>query len=168
MAHIYIRDIDKKDWNAQPKLSDLRRALDKFYSQAFVDRILVKYTGSGGYRVYTGSGTTKDLQTFFEGNTNYVDAVDRIRGFDSTRSGDIILLAKDGWYFADNKFNGEHGGLSPTESYIPLIFSGPTIRKGATDPTPARSIDMAKTLADLLGFSMPGADGSILPVKKPK
>lgn len=166
MAHIYIRDIDTKDWNAQPKLSDLRRALDTFYSQAFVDGILVKYSGSGGYRVYTGSGTTKDLQTFFEGNTNYVDAVDRIRGIDSTRSGDIILLAKDGWYYADSQFNGEHGGLSQTESYIPLIFSGPTIRKGATESTPARIIDMAKTLADLLGFSMPDADGSILPVKE--
>lgn len=166
MAHIYIRDIDTKDWNDQPKLSDLRRALDAFYSHTYVDRILIKYSGSGGYRVYTGSGKTKDLQIFFKGNANYVDAVDRIRGLDSTRSGDIILLAKDGWYFADSKFYGEHGGLSQAESYIPLIFSGPTIRKGATDSTPARIIDIAKTLADLLGFSMPDADGSILPVKE--
>ena len=47
MAHIYIRDIDTKDWNHQPKLSDLRRALDAFYSQTYVDVVLVKYSGSG-------------------------------------------------------------------------------------------------------------------------
>ena len=127
---------------------------------------MYKRQGSGGYRVYAGSGNTKDLQIFFRENSNYVDAVNRIQSLDSTRSGDIILLAKDVWYFADSTFNGEHGGLSQAESYIPLIFSGPTIRKGATDPTPARSIDLAKTLADLLGFSMPEADGSILPVKE--
>lgn len=166
MAHIYIKNIETKKWNDQPELSHLRPALDAFISQTFVDRILVKYKGSGGYEVYTGQGKTQDLQTFFEADPYYGNAVDRIQGLYSTRSGDIILLAKDSWYFADGKFNGEHGGLSLAESYIPMIFSGPTIRKGVTDPTPARSIDLAKTLADLLGFSMPEADGRILPVKE--
>lgn len=166
MAHIYIRNIDTKKWNDQPKMSDMRRALDAFLSQTYVDKILVKYTGSGGYMVYTGQGQTQDLQNFFLEDSNYGNAIDRIQGLFSIRSGDLILLAKDGWYFADNKFHGEHGGLSQIESRIPLIFSGPTIRKGETDPTPAKSIDMAKTIADLLGFSMPDADGSILPVKE--
>jgi len=147
-------------------LSHLRHALDAFFTQKYVDRILVKYKSSDGYEVYTGQGNTQDLQTFFKADPYYGNAVERIQGLDSTRSGDIILLAKDGWYFAGSEFIGEHGGLSLTESCIPLIFSGPTIRKGVIDPTPARSIDLAKTLADLLGFSMPEADGCILPVKE--
>jgi arylsulfatase A-like enzyme len=166
MTQIYIRDIDSKDWNDQPELSDLRSALDVFISQINIDKILVKFSGSNGYRVYNGSGNTLELQTFFAGKIGYPDAVNRIQGLDSTRSGDIILLAKNGSYFAEGKYKGEHGGLSPEESYIPLIFSGPTIRKGVTETIPARTIDMAKTLADLMGFSMPFADGVVLPVQE--
>jgi arylsulfatase A-like enzyme len=166
MAHIYIRDINSKDWNDQPELSDLRSALDAFKSRTDIDIVLVKYSGSNGYRVYIGSGNTLDLETFFEGKINYPDAVNRIRGLDSTRSGDIILLAKNGWYFAEGIYKGEHGGLSQEESYIPLIFSGPTISKGVTETTPASNIDMSITLANLLGFSMPEADGIVLPVEE--
>ena len=165
MAHIYIRDIETKQWKDQPKLSHLRHALDAFFTQKYVDRILVKYKSSDGYEVYTGQGNTQDLQTFFKAIRIMVMQLNVSRVW-IDRSGDIILLAKDGWYFAGSELVGEHGGLSLTESFIPMIFSGPTIRKGVTDPTPARSIDMAKTLADLLGFSMPEADGSILPVKE--
>jgi len=166
MAQIYIRDIDSKDWNDQPELSDLRSALDAFISRTDIDIVLVKYSGSDGYRVYNGSGNTIDLQTFFAGKIEYPDAVERIQGLDSTRSGDIILLAKKGWYFAEGIYRGEHGGLSQEESYIPLIFSGPTIRKGVTETTPASNIDISITLADLLRFSMPEAEGIVLPVKE--
>lgn len=157
MAQIYIRDIDSNDWNDQPELSDLRLALDAFRSLTNIDIVLVKYSGSAGYRVYNGSGNTLDLPAFFAGKSDYPDAVNRIHGLDSTRSGDIILLAEKG---------GGHGGLSQDESYIPLIFSGPTIRKGVTETTPASNIDLSRTLADLLGFSMPDADGIVLPVKE--
>jgi hypothetical protein len=166
MAQIYIRDIDSKNWNDQPELSDLRFALDAFKSRTYIDTILVKYSGSDGYRVYRGNGNTLDLQTFFASKVEYPDAVNRIRGLDSTRSGDIILLAKNGWYFAEGIYKGEHGGLSQEESYIPLIFSGPTIRKGVTETAPASNIDMSRTLADLLGFSMTEADGIVLPVEE--
>lgn len=168
MAQIYIRDIDTHNWNDEPELSDLRSALDAFSSQTnanYVDATLVRYSGSDGYRVYTGHGNTQDPQEFFAGKTNYVDASDRIRRLNSTRSGDIILLASNGSYFADEIMKGEHGGLINEESYIPLIFSGPTIRKNEIDSTSSRSIDLAGTLADLLGISLPKADGSVLPVK---
>ncbi|MCQ6962291.1 alkaline phosphatase family protein [Methanolobus chelungpuianus] len=166
MAQIYIRDTDTNDWNDQPELDDLLPALDAYKSHSYVDVILVRYSGSNGYRVYTGDGNTQDLKTFFAGKTDYVDAVNRINGLNSARSGDIVLLANsaDGWYFDNDEQESEHGGLSPDESYIPLIFSGPTIRKGV-DTTPASNIDMATTIADLLGFSMPKADGKVLPVQ---
>jgi len=165
MAQIYIADTVTKDWNAEIDLCDLKSALDAFKSESYVDVVLFRCLETSSYCVYTGSGNIQDLQSFFVSKPNYVDAVNRIKGLDSERSGDIILLAKDEWYFADKIMKGEHGGLSPDESYIPLIFSGPTIRKGETDSTPARSIDMANTLADLLGFSMPNNDGIILPVQ---
>ncbi len=165
MAQIYIRDMDSKDWNDQPELNDLRPALDVFISQVNIDKILVKFSGSDGYRVYNSSGNTLDLLTFFSGKIVYPDAVNRIKGLDSTRSGDIILIAKNGYYFAESKYKGEHGGLSPEESYIPLIFSGKTIRKGV-EIMPSSNIDLARTLADIIGFSMPFADGVVLPVKE--
>jgi len=166
MAQIYIRDMDSKLWSDQPELTDLRPALDAFYTQSYVDKILVKYTGSNGYRVYTGSGTTQDLDTYFANRPYYVDAVNRIRGLDSARSGDIILLADygNGYYFNDDPHAGEHGNLNAYDTYVPLVFSGPTIRKGVTDSTPARIIDIAPTIAALLNFSMPNTDGNVLPV----
>ncbi|MGE5458151.1 MAG: alkaline phosphatase family protein, partial [Methanococcaceae archaeon] len=172
MGQIYIGNISTNDWNTMG-YSDLQPALVAFKSEPYVDVVLFRLTS--GYLVYTGGmgAGMESLETFFAGKADYVDAVNRIKSLDSERSGDIILLAKasDGYYFddpaafptPDQLLLGEHGGLNPDESYIPLIFSGPTIRKGETDPTPARSIDMAKTLADLLGFSMSKSDGKVLP-----
>ncbi|HUX58842.1 MAG TPA: hypothetical protein VMV77_17860, partial [Bacteroidales bacterium] len=167
MAQIYIKDRTTYDWNDPPELiDDLHPALNAFYSKPYVDKILVKYSSSGGYRVYTGNNNTQDLETFFKDKPEYINPVKRIRGLESTRSGDIILLANynNGYYFEDKIEKGIHGGLNKDDSYIPLVFSGPTIRKGVSDSTPAMNIDIAKTLSEILGFEMPNTDGNYLPI----
>lgn len=179
MAQIYIQNgLTLKDgsvldgtWNNPPRWQDVQPAAQAFYEKDYVFAVLVRYQGSNGYRVYTGGGDTQDLETFFSGMASaFPDAVERIRNLDSERSGDIILLSEyfeigNSYYFSDETHKGEHGHLYKDDTYIPLIFAGPTIKKNVALNTPARNIDMARTLADLLGFSMPYADGVVLDIK---
>jgi hypothetical protein len=133
--------------------------------------ILVRYVGTTDYRVYLGGGTTQDLSTFFSGKeSQYPDAIERIEGLDSERSGDIILVANYSYddaysnYFAGDTMLGEHGNLNAEDTFVPLIISGPTIKKGET-PDSARTIDIAPTIASILGFGISNTDGSVLPIQ---
>jgi len=50
---------------------------------------------------------------------------------------------------------GGHGGIEPEVTQVPLILAGAGIKPGAT-PNDPRLIDIAPTVAALLGFSAPG------------
>jgi arylsulfatase A-like enzyme len=43
--------------------------------------------------------------------------------------------------------------------HIPLIISGPGIQRGVTSNAPARIVDLAPTIARVLGFPLKGFDG---------
>ncbi|MFH1774557.1 MAG: S8 family serine peptidase [Methanobacteriota archaeon] len=125
--------------------------------------MLVKYQGSNGYRVYTGSGNTQDLETFFSGKPSYIDAVNRIKSLDSSRSGDIILLANYGskYYFENSEEAGTHGGLNDKDTYVPLIIAGPGVKHDTFSS--ARTIDVTPTIVNLLlGIEMSNVDGRVL------
>jgi predicted AlkP superfamily pyrophosphatase or phosphodiesterase len=179
MAQIYVQnglDLNNGDnldgtWSSIPRWEDVQPAAQAFYEKksSYIDMVLIRWDGSNGYKVYTGNGNTQDLTAYFSGKEDiYPDAVARINGLDSARSGDIILLSNynNKYYFSGEAHKGEHGHLYKDDTYIPLIFSGPSIKKNVALDTPARNIDMARTLADLLGFSMPDADGVVLLVKE--
>ena len=69
--------------------------------------------------------------------------------FDSPRSGDAALFAKDGWSYASTT-EGGHGGLLRHEILVPFFLAGPGLPAGATIPA-ARTVDLCPTLLDLLG-----------------
>ncbi|MFN0094750.1 MAG: alkaline phosphatase family protein [Dehalococcoidia bacterium] len=52
---------------------------------------------------------------------------------------------------------GQHGNLDVVQSRSPLIFCGPGVKRGAMVDAPARQIDIAPTIAFLMGF--PFIDG---------
>ncbi|MGH2442521.1 MAG: alkaline phosphatase family protein [Chloroflexota bacterium] len=60
------------------------------------------------------------------------------------------------------KWKGTHGGATWKVQHIPLIMSGPDIRKGVHLQFPARSIDIAPTMERLLGLPYVKRDGVIL------
>jgi predicted AlkP superfamily pyrophosphatase or phosphodiesterase len=72
------------------------------------------------------------------------------------RSGDLIIVPKQGWVFGANGSN--HGTASPDDQRVPVILMGYGIRPGqyGDAATPA---DIAPTLAVLAGVSLPAADG---------
>jgi predicted AlkP superfamily pyrophosphatase or phosphodiesterase len=72
------------------------------------------------------------------------------------RSGDLIIVPKAGWLFSPRGTN--HGGFSPDDRQVPILFMGPGIRPGKYDE-PATPADIAPTLAQLSGVSLPHAEG---------
>ena len=89
---------------------------------------------------------------------------------------DFVIEAKEGSSFNyrlddpfEKAFNNEdyrtsvgtHGHIPTRGSQPALILCGPDIPKGK-EVTYARNIDIAPTCAHILGFDMPGCDGSII------
>lgn len=57
---------------------------------------------------------------------------------------------------------GMHGSFGPTDVHNTMIASGPSFRKGATVGTPTGNVDVAPTVAYLLGLMMGQADGRVV------
>jgi arylsulfatase A-like enzyme len=57
---------------------------------------------------------------------------------------------------------GDHGSFSPADVHISLMARGPHFKQGLRDPLPSANVDIAPTVARILGFSMPDAQGRVL------
>ncbi|MDE1929281.1 MAG: alkaline phosphatase family protein, partial [Burkholderiales bacterium] len=57
---------------------------------------------------------------------------------------------------------GVHGGFAPADVHATLIASGPSFRRATTVTDPSGNVDLAPTLAHVLGLALPQADGRIL------
>jgi arylsulfatase A-like enzyme len=57
---------------------------------------------------------------------------------------------------------GDHGSFSPTDTRISLMASGPDFKSDLHDPLPTANVDIAPTVARILKFSMPDAQGRVL------
>lgn len=69
--------------------------------------------------------------------------------FDSSRCGDVVVFAAEGWSF-DSKDSSGHGSCLAADMRIPMFFAGPGIAPGGSIPF-ARLIDVTPTIIDLLG-----------------
>lgn len=81
-------------------------------------------------------------------------------------AGDLVVYCKAGWRFTDptvisNPIPGNHG--HPATEPVPLVVSGghPAVRRGVVSSAPARTLDVAPTVASLFGLAAPsgGWDG---------
>jgi arylsulfatase A-like enzyme len=57
---------------------------------------------------------------------------------------------------------GNHGGMSWGAQTIPLVLSGPGVRRGVRSAAPARLVDVAPTVMRLMGMTLPSPDGIVL------
>jgi len=57
---------------------------------------------------------------------------------------------------------GDHGSFSPTDVRISLMASGPQFKSNFSDPLPTANVDIAPTVAHILGLSMPDVQGRVL------
>ncbi len=185
---IYIRNRATGDWLDSPRYredtlavahaiiraSDHRMADRPAYIGPFLDFIVLREAIGKPYFIYQtdypykNTGKLIPLEEYFAGKEDlYPDAVAQIRGLEHPHRGpDLIYVInydRGGYYFAGGDHLGNHGSLSPEDIFIPLMFSGPGIRKDALPR--GRAIDIAPTIASLFGLEMPTADGIALPVK---
>jgi predicted AlkP superfamily pyrophosphatase or phosphodiesterase len=75
------------------------------------------------------------------------------------RSGDIVIAMKPGWALGAS--GAQHGGYSPDDQRVPLIFYGAGIRPGRYKEA-ATPADVAPTLAAVTGASLPNVEGRAL------
>jgi arylsulfatase A-like enzyme len=57
---------------------------------------------------------------------------------------------------------GMHGAFTPRDVHNVLLAVGPHFRTGFSDPLPSGNVDVAPTVACLLGVELPGAEGRTL------
>ncbi len=89
------------------------------------------------------------------GNLTYPYAYERISQlFDSPNAPDLVVNPKS---YAYGRQPGQHGSLDVIQSRSPLIFAGPGVRKGVRVTAESRQVDVAPTIAHLMGF--PPIDG---------
>ena len=101
-----------------------------------LDTILIRQDGS--YKIFNGKGVIAGDMAFAD---QYIDAINRITKMNnSKRSGDIVLIFKGSTEGdAINRFTSGvackswHGGLSPSDSYVPFIITYPAGNKEVLD-----------------------------------
>ena len=75
----------------------------------------------------------------------------------------VAVAGKSGVSYASSiNRRGDHGSFSPTDTHISLMASGPDFKSGLHDPLPTANVDLAPTVAHILKFSMPDAQGRVL------
>jgi hypothetical protein len=141
LAYVYLRH-RTGPWSTPPRYAEDVLPV----AQAFLDMnalgmyedelrgstelVLVRDTEREGwqaqYRAYLGGGRTQPFADYLAAHPelDYPDAVNRIRLAASAGTGDLILLAKEGFYFSTPTV-GIHGGLCRGQSEAVLTFAWP-------------------------------------------
>jgi arylsulfatase A-like enzyme len=170
MAHVYLRNRLTKEWRDQPRyFEDVELALKALLGdrelRQVLDAVLVKdaLLAEGLYR--------RALGTFVDEGSVLVHLADTpgykdprknelINKLYSSRSGDVLIVLKDGYYFdgSEGEFwglNSNHGGLSDTDLNIPLVLAGPRIKPGTDRRAQVSNTQIAATIYQFLTGNPP-------------
>jgi hypothetical protein len=77
-----------------------------------------------------------------------------INGYNTKRSGEILLLLQPGWFEAYATTGTTHGTWNPYDTHIPMLWYGWGIKSGATERK-MHMTDISATIATLLHIQMP-------------
>jgi len=84
----------------------------------------------------------------------------------SEKSPDVLLVIAENWRqdykISGITFKGSHDTVTWLTQHIPLIISGPGVRKGLILDSPARLVDIAPTVLALMGIMPEHMDGIVL------
>ncbi|MFQ5619394.1 MAG: alkaline phosphatase family protein [Rhodospirillales bacterium] len=87
------------------------------------------------------------------------------QAFHPTRSGNVLIVQKPGWYLYPKVtlFAAMHGSPYSYDTYVPIMFAGPGIKAQVVNRLVAPT-DIAPTIANYLGIKPPsGSVGLVLP-----
>lgn len=83
-----------------------------------------------------------------------------IRGYNTKRSGDIVMVYEPGWFDWSKVQGATHGSSYTYDTHVPIIFFGKGIKQGTTVKQYAIT-DIAPTLAMLLKIRLPNASTGV-------
>lgn len=98
-----------------------------------------------------------DLRPGAGGRARFRESVRR--AWFPARSGDAVFVLKPGVYLTDSESEVGHGSPYDYDARVPLAFLGADVRPGVV-ARPVLTVDLAPTLARVLGVAMPFTDGS--------
>lgn len=107
----------------------------------------------------TQPGIAKSVTATALKNTEFTDRIlaNAQRGFNQTRSGNVLFILESGWIpFYKMKKGTTHGSPYHYDTHVPLIWYGKNIKPGETN----REViipDIAATIAQLLNIQAPSA-----------
>lgn len=106
--------------------------------------------------IAAGNDPSDPQRAFVESEClSYPFAYERISQlFDSPNAPDLAVCSKS---YAFGRQPGQHGNADVIQSRSPLIFSGPGVKRGTVAECEARQVDVAPTIARIMGF--PFIDG---------
>jgi arylsulfatase A-like enzyme len=85
--------------------------------------------------------------------------------FNGPNGPDVVVIMKEHAMLvagAESSWKGDHGGAAWNSQHLPLILSGPGVRKGYVSSFPAPLVDIAPTVLSLLNVPSTGMQGSVL------
>jgi arylsulfatase A-like enzyme len=132
-------------------------AIDKAALEVAVARELARFPG-----VHAAIGSSA-LRKGNVPSTPLIDSV--LKNFHPKRSGDIYVVFEPNWFI--NDFDGlavasTHGSPWPYDTWVPVVFAGPGIKKGRV-MRKIYTIDVAPTLSAFVGAKPPsGSVGMVL------
>jgi arylsulfatase A-like enzyme len=75
----------------------------------------------------------------------------------------VVVSGRPGISYASSvNRRGDHGSFSPTDVHISLLAYGPDFKQGLHDNLPTANVDLAPTIARILRFDLPEAEGRVL------
>ncbi len=75
----------------------------------------------------------------------------------TNRTPDFVVIPTEGIVYSNKAKAAEHGGISLADLNVQMIISGPGIKQGAVVSEPVKVQQIAPTLAQMLGLSLPTA-----------
>jgi hypothetical protein len=117
----------------------------------YIQSVYARVRTSKGY-VYQRATSSKLLKTqAVEGANQYL-----LRSFNGSNAPDLVVVFTEGVGSEPGGQAGwkaDHGGTSWQSQHLPLFISGPGVRAGHVSTYPARLIDIAPTVLQLMGIS---------------
>lgn len=147
---IYLRDQTKS-----------REVAESIASQniAGVDAVYYRLQSQGTYQYVLSSPYVSRMSQGLDAAYRYL-----LSTFAGPTSPDVAAVLNENTVIGEDAPNtrGSHGGLSWDVEHIPLIISGPGVKKGYVSQMPAGLIDIAPTTLSLMGIAIRRMDGLVL------
>ena len=123
----------------------------------YIQSVYARTRTAKGYS-YTRVSSSKLLRT---GGTEAANQY-LLNSFNGSNAPDVVVVFTEGVGCepgGQSTWKADHGGTSWQAQHLPLILSGPGIRSGRVSSYPARLIDVAPTVLQLMGASHKGMQG---------